>query len=236
MRKHLLRCPNYIRAMHNKGISNSITREAEKNDHSQGKITFSKLDSLEKKKLDIAFAKACYIQALPFNIYESTSMKEALSLLNPAYNPPHYHAVASNLLDSAYESVKLKVDAEIATIPFLNVISDESTNINNNHIFNICLHISNGALHWVSEDIGAQQMTASNVATLLKTHLCELSNGNLQRINTVATDTCPTMIKVWEFIRQDPEFEHIFFISCNSHDLQLLMKDIVSLPSFKVIL
>ena len=155
-------------------------------------------------------------------------MKEALNLLSPAYNPPHRHAVASNLLDSVYGSVKLKVDAEIATIPFLNVISDESTNINNNRIFNICLHTPNGALHWVSEDIGAQQMTAPNVATLLKTRL--------QCINTVATDTCPMMVKVWELMQQDPEFEYIFFIPCDSHGLQLLMKDIVSLPLFKVIL
>jgi hypothetical protein len=222
--------------MRQKGIENSVTRHAAKTTPGQTKIEFPKLLGGEKAKLDSAFANVCYVQALPFNIWESDAMRDALNKLNPAYKPPSRKAVANDLLDYVYESTKVEVDKQILTIPFLNVISDESTNINNARIFNVSLHTSHRALHWLSIDIGAQQMTAANINTILKARLREVSNYNLPRINTVATDTCPTMLAAWELIRSDPEFHHIFFIPCDSHSLQLLLKDVLSLQSFKVTL
>jgi Protein of unknown function (DUF 659) len=222
--------------MRDRGVENSITRRAAQIAGGQQKIAFPKLLDHDKAQLDSDFANVCYVQSLPFNIYESDAMKVALNKLNPAYKPPTRQAISTHLLDSAYESLKVKVDAVIQGLHFLNVISDESTNINNNRIFNISLHTDAGAIHWHSEDIGDRQMTASNIANILKTRLLELSNGDLKRINTVATDTCPTMLAAWELMRSDPELSHIFFIPCDSHGLQLLVKDIVSLPSFKIIL
>ena len=218
------------------GSENAITRKAAQISIGQKQIAFTKLLDQDKAKLDSAFANVCYAQSLPFNIYESDAMKDALYKLNPTYKPPTRKAIATHLLDSAYESLKVKIDATILAQHFLNVISDESTNINNNRIFNISLHTSNGALYWLSEDIGEEQMTAGNIANMLKTRLRELSNGDLQRINTVATDTCPTMFSVWELMRADNDFKHIFFIPCDSHGLQLLVKDILLLTSFKIIL
>ncbi len=49
----------------------------------------------------------------------------------------------------------------------------------------------------------------------------------LHRINSVGTDTCNTMRDAWNQMARDPRAKHVFFIPCDSHGLQLLMKDII---------
>lgn len=51
-------------------------------------------------------------------------------------------------------------------------------------------------------------------------------------INSVATDTCRTMRSLWEELHQYERFKYTFFIPCDSHGLQLLIKDIISLHPF----
>ena len=82
------------------------------------------------KSLDLAFARVCYVQALPFNLYESESMISALHKLNPAYKPPTHKAIGGSLLSTTYDSMKLAVDKTVAALDYINVISDESNNIN----------------------------------------------------------------------------------------------------------
>lgn len=236
MREHLLfHCPNYIAQMRQKGVSNSITREQAQLTNGQKQISFPKILDPDKANLDKVFANVCYLQSLPFNIYESDTMRQALNLLNPAYKPPNRKAIATDLLDSAYDDLKVQVDAFIQKIPHINVIGDESTNINRARVFNISLHSNYGALHWLSQDIGDERMTAINIANMLRIWMRELSNGNTHLINSFTADTCPTMKSSNEIMRTFPELRHVFFLPCDSHGLQLLIKDILSLPYFKEI-
>ena len=85
-------------------------------------------------------------------------------------------------------------------------------------------------------NIGDKQLTAENAAAILRKHMLEISNGNNLRINSLSTDTCDTMRKNWRCSRQSPEFKHVFFIPCDSHSLQLLLKDILKLSTFEVVL
>jgi hypothetical protein len=41
------------------------------------------------------------------------------------------------------------------------------------------------------------------------------------------------MLKVWQILQQFDEFKHCLFIPCDSHGLQLLIKDLLDLPVFK---
>lgn len=204
----------------------------------QQKITqkFPSIPVETQRKLDAAFAKVCYVNALPFSHYESEEMKDALQKLNPAYKPPTAKIIGGRLLISAYEDLKVKVDAMIADLQYLNLISDESSNINGARIVNACLFTEYGALHHFSQDIGAERLTAPNVATILRKVMHEISNGNTELLNSLATDTCDTMLSTWRHVRAYPELKHVFFIPCDSHGLQLLLKDVVSLPVFKAIL
>ena len=64
----------------------------------------------------------------------------------------------------------------------------------------------------------------------------DISKGNLSRINSLSTDTCDTMLKTHWLLQQYSELKHVFFIPCDSHGLQLLVKDVVTLPIFETTL
>ena len=133
-----------------KSINNFIIRKATELEDSQQKLNFSIIMSQVKKSLDLEFAKVCYVQALPFNVYESEVMQDALHKLNSAYKPPIRKSIAESLLDSTFESLKVKVEAIIASLDHINCISNENTNINASRIFNTCIRIPNDALYWSS--------------------------------------------------------------------------------------
>src|SRR5579859_6968077 len=93
------------------------------------------------------------------------------------------------------------------------------------------LSISN----YLSEDIRAKQMNAVNNEEWLRTHLLELSNHNPSRVNTVTMDTYSMMFSMWEQLESYNDFKHCLFIPCNSHGIQLLIKDVLELPPFSSI-
>lgn len=52
-------------------------------------------------------------------------------------------------------------------------------------------------------------------------------------MNSLATDMCNTMRALWRILSEDERLRHIFFIPCNSHGLQLLLKDILTIEPYQ---
>src|SRR5579859_7209587 len=71
---------------------------------------------------------------------------------------------------------------------------------------------------------------------LIRNHLLVLSNGDLSRINSLTTDTCTLMFAMWLELQRFPDLKYCLFIPCDSHGIQLLIKDLLLLPAFKDIL
>jgi len=191
------------------------------------------IDKKGKVVLDGLFVAICYEEGLPFTLFEKPAMLKALWQLNAAYTPPTRRAIGGTLLDNSYTSLKSKVDLHLNSLTKLNIITNESSNINKAHIANISVHTENGTFHLLSEDIGALQSNTINIADWPEQHLLRLTNGDLQRISSLATDTCPTMIAMWQAIRSKPNLKHIIVIPCDSHGIQLLIHDLVdNIPAF----
>ena len=178
----------------------------------------------------------CFLGNHPFNMFENASGKMFLRTLNPAYKPPTRKTVSGPLLDSVYTMTKDQTDAMIAAMDLLNIITDESSNIRGSRICNISVHSPSGSLHYLSEDLRAKQMTAAAAAQWLRNHLLVLSNGDLSRINSIITDTCALMFAMWLEMQRFVEFKHCLFIPCDSHGIQLLIKDLLQIPLFQDIL
>ena len=79
-------------------------------------------------------------------------------------------------------------------------------------------------------------MNAVACADWLRNHLITLSINDLTRINSVSTDTCSTMFSMWEQLERYDDFKHCLFIPCDSHGIQLLIKDVLDLPYFSNVL
>ena len=53
--------------------------------------------------------------------------------------------------------------------------------------------------------------------------------GDFKKVNSFVTNTCNLKRAVWNIIQHDLRFRHVFFVSCDSHNLQLLIKNILKL-------
>jgi len=200
------------------GNSNSIMHTMEAHAITKPQQTtlnnvIQKLNKAEKLRLDLKAAALCFEGGLAFTQLLTDAMKEFCFELNPAFKPPSRQYVAGRLLNLTYASLKVKVDKIIADMPFINVITDGSTNINNTRISNISIHSRMGSFYYLSHDIGMLSMTAVNQVNWLLDHLRIISEGNLERINSISTDTCPTMIAMWAILMV---INHMCLISLSS--------------------
>src|SRR5436853_1767000 len=226
----------FFKEHNNNLLSQSDTVLLQPNLPKQNRLAIPTLTSVEKHKLDILGANICYSNGLPLSLFDSDQMKEFLHQLNPAYKPPCRKAVSGPLLDEVYSHLKAEVEMTLASIHQFNIITDESTNINGSRIMNLTIHTNTGSLHWISEDIGAKQLTAEEIVKWIKLQLQLITNNNLQHVNSIATDTCSAMQKMWNELHNTSELQHCFTIPYDSHGLQLLIKDLFLLKPFKSIL
>ena len=233
-------CKTYIEQTITNTIQNNnpfdtavITKTSQQNERI---INFPRLTAIQKEEIDLQAAMWCYMGNHPFTMFDNEFGKQFLKSLNPVYEPPSRKLLAGRLLDSVYSTIKKRTEDIIAAMPNINISSDESSNIKSARICNISVHSESGSLHYLSEDILAKRMTAAGNADWLRTHLLNLSNQNPSRINSVTTDTCDTMFSMWEEFESYEEFKHCLFIPCDSHGIQLLIKDLLKIPVFSNII
>src|SRR5437868_2323324 len=113
----------------------------------QFRITFPKISPEIKHLIDLSMAEICFVEAVPFSLFESETVKTVLAQLHPAYKPPTRNAIAGPLLEESYTRLQSKVNQIISGLPLLNIVTDESTNINNTRIANISIHLHYGSFH-----------------------------------------------------------------------------------------
>lgn len=51
-------------------------------------------------------------------------------------------------------------------------------------------------------------------------------------MSSLSTDTCATMQSTWTGLAKHPSLSHSFFVPCDSHGLQLLIKDLLESAPF----
>jgi hypothetical protein len=213
---------------------NGITIAAGIPTDNQSVISAAHIDAKGMKQLHMKAAMALYMTASSFTLFHDPAMKTLFQSLNPAFKMPDRRQFAGGLLDEAYNSVKVEVDCILQASNELNIITDESTNITMHRIANISVHTQNGAFHYASEDVGHKRMTAVAIQDWLMNHLNVLTGNDLQRINSIATDTCATMGAVWRLLENNENMRHTLFVPCDAHGLQLLVKDLLQhVPFFK---
>jgi len=237
LKEHLEKCRTYQKTLKaNKNPPINSLQQTQLGKPAQVEINFPRLTPVEKAEMDIKAAMWCFMDNFPFTMYESTWAKDFLHRATPAYKPPSRAAISGPLLDTIHSQVKSRTEQVIQTLPHINVITDESTNINTARICNISIHTAHGSLHYVSEDIRAMQTTAAISAQWLRNHLHQITNHDPDRINSVTNDTCSTMFSMWNEVAKFDEFRHVFFIPCDSHGIQLFFKDLLKLPRFNDII
>jgi hypothetical protein len=206
---------------------NSITTAAGVASRSQGVIVAPKISAVAGKDLDLKAAMALYMSASPFTLFMQPAMETFLKTLNPAYKIPERRQFSGQLLDEAYNRVKTQVDRVLKDNGLLNLIVDESTDIATHTIMNLSVHTQNGVFHYASESIGDERRTANATMTWIVARMLDLTQGRLERVNSLAADTCATMNAVGNMLNGKENTKHILFVPCDAHGLQLVVKDLL---------
>jgi hypothetical protein len=186
-----------------------------------------------KRKLDKLAAMAVYADARPFTLYECPAMKEFLFELDPAYKPPSADLLANKLLDELYTNTKEQVDTEIRAAQQWNVVFDESEDIQHNRIINLVICVASGAFFYGEYILGSATASAEFLRDWLIEKLREATQNDFSVINSISTDTCKTMFKIYDLLQVTDEMKHTIYAPCDSHGLQLLIKDVLELPEFE---
>ena len=197
-----------------------------------------KLNKAQNNERDKRIALAFYMNSISFNVIQSRYFLAYHQMVASGYKPPTVHALQTTLLDESYEDVKSEVNKILDATYYLNIITDESTNINKERIINLSINIVHGTFYFVSQEIGAESMNAANTAAWLMKQLDGVVKGDWTRVNSFATDTCSTMRRVWRILDADSRLDKSksFFVPCDSHGIQLLIKDLLHVPYYEKVL
>ena len=152
------------------------------------------------------------------------------------YQPPCRDRLATTLLDMIYLETKEEVDRLLEANNMINIVSDESNNQTDDRIFNMTVLTKyHESFHAFFKSAGAIKLDAQATATWMLEKIDQLTRSNFKKINSVATDTCSLECTVWDILSSDPCLQHAFFIPCDSHGLQLLIKDLLGLESLSAL-
>ena len=192
-----------------------------------------------KDGLQLKAAFAIYMGARPFTLLDDRYFRQYLSSLSGYFNyiPPSHSELAGGLLQKAYELVHREVLLMLENEDYLNIVMDESGDIADRHIINMCIVTPIGAFYYETEDSKDESQTAQMLFEwMMKKVQALVGKGGWWRFNSFITDTCNTMRAVWSLVQRDPRTKHVFCIPCNSHGLQLLIHDLLDIEPYSTLL
>jgi Protein of unknown function (DUF 659)/hAT family C-terminal dimerisation region len=233
MRDHLAECSLYIQFKQEEARKKGIFVQTKLTMQKRSAIV--RLNPEEVKKIDKKAGYAIYCGARPFSMFDEPNMRVFLDALQPAYTAPHQKAIGGKLLIECYNETYAEVLQNIRENTLINVSIDESSTSTRQRVINYCIIVKAGSFCMEQAAVKIGPSGAEEQAEFLEERLNMLeaklpTNERLPMINSVATDTCTTMRSLWVKLGKKERFKHTFFVPCDSHGLQLLIKDIIEHP------
>jgi len=142
--------------------------------------------------------------------------------------------MGSTLLEKAYKMYEMDVRDHLNQSERLNVIFDESGDVQGNRILNVSVQVdSRHVFYWKNISLSSQTMSAEALLACLLPEFENMTNGDLNRISSFSVDTCNASRAIFKLTQLEPRLKHLFIVLCDSHGLNLLVGDILQLPRWK---
>jgi len=208
------------------------------------------LTTTRVEQIKEALAEAVYIDGLPFSVFRThKQLSKAIHKIHEAIKLPNRHELAGPLLKRCFAKYSRLTNHVVLSEPGLNLIVDESNNIQKSRTIVVCVNSSSkGAFFTSSEVLKGVLMTGEFSANWTYNQMKKMVDPEgkaidaelkqlLTKINSAAFDTCPTQRKAIRLMQQIPELQHVFMVGCDSHGLQLLLGDLIKqIPLIKHVL
>jgi hypothetical protein len=191
------------------------------------KVSVIKLIAEEQGRLQKKAAYAVYCGARPFGLYQDHYLADLITSLHPGFKSPSEWQLRNTLFDDCYKETLREVCTVIRRCEWLNISIDESsTSGTKERVFNYCIITNTGTFCMKQEVVGLGALTAERQADWLDNQLDELfvlfkqffgDDAELPLVNSVATDICAIMRKMWIDLKARKRFKYTLFIPCDSH-------------------
>ena len=123
------------------------------------------------------------------------------------------------MLEKAFTETQISVEKLLNQLQHLNFISDKSNNQPGNRILNMCVMAKEQSFHVHFEAVGFQKLSAANTAKWMIATVEDIVKSDFARVNSFATNIYNLKQAVWDIVKQDSCFKHVFFVPCDSHGL-----------------
>lgn len=198
---------------------------------------FKSAPAAVKARRDRLLARAIYAGGLPLSIVDPAKhpeWSEFMRSFDGGWQPPTRERLGGSLLDEEYERVSDEVNNFLRGEIRLNLTADESTAGNSDRVANIAVNTTaGGSFHLHTMNLQDRNATAEEVAQMVIERAKQVTGDDLLRWNSICTDTCSTMRSMHNLLERNASTKHVFSVLCDSHGLQLLVKDILGLQGIE---
>ena len=181
-------------------------------------------------------ARWVYEAGIPFHAIQNDSFVrfvEAVGQFGPGYRPPTQYQLREPLLKEEVERTKLslKKQEEEWERNGCSIMTDAWSDRKRRSIMNLCVNCKDGTTFLSSREDSASSHTGSYIFEYVDKCIEEVGPQNVVQVvtdNATNNMAAATMLKV--------KRPNIFWTSCATHTINLMLQGIGNLPKFKVVI
>lgn len=187
----------------------------------------------QKRMIDVAIARFVFTTGIPFSVASSKLFAQVFAVARPSYKPPGRNKLSTTLLDECYNDDLEQCKKQVSEAEAVVVISDGWSNLRNDHIVNFVLQIEgiSRPVFYKSIVTGEVQQTSQNIFAALDSVITEIGYS---KVVGILTDNAPNMRGAWRLT--ESKYPMIFANGCASHVGNLICKDILKIPDYRICL
>lgn len=177
------------------------------------------------------FAYAVFTSTTNFRQFESPEWK--LFFKKIGFKPPTRNELIYKnecWLDKIYDTTKLRVRQIADDATHIQLVCDGSSNITKDRVENISFLVDKISYYWQTTKVDGTGATTAG-SDWSKSHIIntatDITRDRLHRWTAFSSDTDSAQQKLWSLIAQDSTTKHVLSVPCDSHGLQLVMKDLL---------
>ncbi|XP_023313145.1 uncharacterized protein LOC111693179 [Anoplophora glabripennis] len=179
----------------------------------------------ESLQLNTLLARAIYATCSPLSLVENKYFKTFLKTIRPSYSPPSRYQISTGLLDKEHNLIQEKIGEKLSKANSLILLSDSWTDINGISLINIVFSTPE-PIFYKTIDSKTESHTGQYIADVLSKAIEEVGS---QKVDAVVTDNARNMKLAWSLLKE--KHPHLVTYGCIAHGINLLLKDLYSLPS-----
>ena len=193
-------------------------------------------DALWKKRTHSVhqyLARWVYESGIPFHAVDNDSFKrfvEAVGQFGPGYRPPTQYQLREPLLKEEVERTKslLKKQEEEWALNGCSIMTDAWTDRKRRSIMNLCVNCKEGTTFLSSKEASDEAHTGSYIFEYVDKCIEEVGAENVVQ---VVTDNASNNMAAGDLLKL--KRPNIFWTSCATHTLNLMLQGIGNQPRFK---